>query len=192
MRRGGALQEGMPSKLERATMRAEALDLEEEGEAVPLLMDLVAVGHSDEAEGFLSEKKIKDDTDAYCTEILEGSQQSAFEARRVSDETDASQQGYEPSDGADNEIGQIDDSDPALADPESLGDLGRHHAITSHDAFDASGEHPDEVLLDYGEGDRDPSESVFITADPDALTVEEGSPEPVSYTHLTLPTNREV
>ena len=216
VRRDGALQEGMPSKLERATMRAEALDLGEEGETVPLLMDLVAVGHSDEAEGFSSEEKITDDTDAYFTEILEGSQQSAFEARRFPDETDASQQGSEPSDGADNEIGQIDDSDPALgdflaedlpeketgeaghsahgfagdsptpeslpyaqlADPESLGDSGRHHAITSHDAIDASGEHPDEVLLDYGEGNGDPSESVFITADPeDAPTDEEGSPE---------------
>ena len=177
VRRDGALQEGMPSKLERATMRAEALDLEEEGEAVPLLMDLVAVGHSDEAEGFSSEEKITDDTDAYCTERLEGSQQSAFDARRVSDETDASQQGYEPSDGADNEIGQIDDSDPALADPESLGDSGRHHAITSHDAFDAGDEHPDEVLLDYVEGDGDPSGSVFITTNPDAPTDEEGSPE---------------
>ena len=145
--RDGASQKGMLSKLERATMRAEALDLEEEGEAVPLLMDSVAVGCSDAPEGFSSEGKIAEDTDAHRTELLESSQQSAFEARRVSDETDALQQGYEPLFGADNEIGHID----------------------------ASGEHPDEVLLDYGEGDRDPSESVFITADPDAPTDEEGS-----------------
>ena len=66
------------------------------------------------------------DTDAYRTELPESSQQSAFEARRVAGETEASQQGYEPLDRADNEIGQID----------------------------ASGEHPDEVLLDYGKAAR--------------------------------------
>ena len=149
VRRDGALQAGMLSKLERATMRAEALDLEAEDEAVPLLMDSVAVGCSDAPEGFSSEEESSEDTDAHRTELLEGSQQSAFEARRVSDETDALQQGDEPLCGADNEIGHIDASD----------------------------EHPDEVLLDYGEGDRDPSESVFITADPDAPTDEEGPSE---------------
>ena len=41
VRRDGALQEGMPSKLERAALRAEAFDREEESEAVPVLMDRV-------------------------------------------------------------------------------------------------------------------------------------------------------
>ncbi|MEC9192219.1 MAG: cell division protein ZipA [Pseudomonadota bacterium] len=149
VRRDGALQAGMLSKLERATMRAEALDLEAEDEAVPLLMDSVAVGYSDALEGFSSEERSSEDTDAQLTELTESSQQNAFEARRVAGETEASQHGYEPSDRADNEIGQID----------------------------ASGEPPDEVLLDYEEGGGDPSESVFITADPDAPTNEEGSSE---------------
>ncbi|MEC8453480.1 MAG: cell division protein ZipA [Pseudomonadota bacterium] len=149
VRRDGALQAGMLSKLERATMRAEALDLEAEDEAVPLLMDSVAVGCSDAPEGFSSEERSSEDTDAQLTELTESSQQNAFEARRVAGETEASQHGYEPSDRADNEIGQID----------------------------AGGGHPDEVLLDYEEGGGDPSESVFITADPDAPTNEEGSSE---------------
>ena len=51
VRRDGALQAGMLSKLERAIMRAEALDLEAEDEAVPLLMDSVAVGCSDAPDG---------------------------------------------------------------------------------------------------------------------------------------------
>ena len=149
VRRDEALQAGMLSKLERATMRAEALDLEAEDGAVPLLMDSVAVGCSDAPEGFSSEERSSEDTDAQLTELTESSQQNAFEARRVAGETEAPQHGYEPSDRADNEIGQID----------------------------ASGEHPDEVLLDYEEGGGDPSESVFITADPDAPTNEEGSSE---------------
>ena len=145
VRRDGALQQGMLSKLERAALRAEALDLEE-GEAVPLLMDSVAVEYSDVPESFSIEKKIAKDTDALRTDILEGSQQSAFEARRVLDESDVSQQGYDLSGDADNEIGQID----------------------------ATVEHPDEVLLDYGGGDGNPSESVFITADPDVPTDDGG------------------
>ena len=63
VRRDGATQEGMPSKLERAALRAEALDLEEDSEAVPVLMDSVAVGHSDEPAGLSDEEKIAENTD---------------------------------------------------------------------------------------------------------------------------------
>lgn len=231
VQRDGALQEGMAGKLERAKLRAEAIDLEEESEAVPMLMDSVTVGHYDEPDGFSGEEKIAENTvDAESPEILQDSQQSASEARRVSDET-ASQQAYKVNDDADNESGQIDKRDPALGDimaedlPDELpekelseagrsawddseggpevhgeeppthesrpsaqqGDLDssseseRHDAIASHGSFDEGGENPDEVLLDYGEIDDDPSESVFITADPDvARADQDGSSEQLS------------
>ena len=116
VRRDGALQEGMPSKLERAALRAEALDLEEESEAVPVLMDSVAVGHSDEPAGLSDEEKIAENIDPQSPETPVGSQHSAPDALRVSDEPVVLQKACEPTDDADNEFSQIDDREPALGD----------------------------------------------------------------------------
>ena len=116
VRRDGELREGMPGTLEKAMLRAKALDLEEGSEAVPVLMDSVTVGHFGESEGFSGEEKIGENTDAHHPEIPKDSQQSASEARRVSDETAASQRAYEPTDDADIEFAQIDDRGPALGD----------------------------------------------------------------------------
>jgi len=116
VRRDGALQEGMPSKLERAALRAEALDLEEDSEAVPLLMDSVAVGHSDEPAGLSDEEKIAENTDPQSPETPAGSQHSAPDALRVSDEPVVPQQFCEPTDDADKEFSQIDDREPPLGD----------------------------------------------------------------------------
>ena len=131
VRRDGALQEGMPSKLERAALRAEALDLEEESEAVPVLMDSVAVGHSDEPAGFSDEEKIADNTDPHSPETPAGSPHSAPDAQRVSDEPAVLQQACEPTDDADNEFGQIDDREPALGDfmvESALDELPEHES----------------------------------------------------------------
>ena len=116
VRRDGAMQEGMPSKLERAALRAEALDLEEDSEAVPVLMDSVAVGHSDEPAGLSDEEKIAENIDPQSPETPAGSQHSAPDALRVSDEPVVPQQACEPTDDADNEFSQIDDREPALGD----------------------------------------------------------------------------
>ncbi|MGB1848354.1 MAG: hypothetical protein ACPHK1_10025, partial [Pseudohongiellaceae bacterium] len=116
MRRDGAMQEGMPSKLERAALRAEALDLEEESEAVPVLMDSVTVGHSDEPTGLSDEEMIAENTDPQSPETPAGSQHSAPDALRVSDEPVVPQQACERTDDADKEFSQIDDREPALGD----------------------------------------------------------------------------
>jgi len=131
VRRDGALQEGMPSKLERAALRAEALDLEEESEAVPVLMDSVAVGHSDEPAGLSDEEKIADSTDPHSQETPAGSPHSATDAQRVSDELAVSQQACEPTDDADDEFGQIDDREPPLGDfmaESALDELPEHES----------------------------------------------------------------
>ena len=116
VRRDGAMQEGMPSKLERAALRAEALDLEEDSEAVPVLMDSVAVGHSDEPAGLSDEEKIAENIDPQSPETPAGSQHSAPDALRVSDEPVVLQKACEPTDDADKEFSQIDDREPALGD----------------------------------------------------------------------------
>ncbi len=133
MRRDGAMQEGMPSKLERAALRAEALDLEEESEAVPVLMDSVTVGHSDEPTGLSDEEMIAENTDPQSPETPAGSQHSAPDALRVSDEPVVTQQACEPTDDADKEVSQIDDREPALGDfmvegplDEVTGELSEH------------------------------------------------------------------
>ena len=116
VRRDGAMQEGMPSKLERAALRAEALDLEEESEAVPVLMDSVVVGHSDEPAGISDEEKIAENTDSQSPETPVGSQHSAPDALRVSDEPVVPQQACESTDDAGKEMSQIVDREPALGD----------------------------------------------------------------------------
>lgn len=133
MRRDGAMQEGMPSKLERAALRAEALDLEEESEAVPVLMDSVTVGHSDEPTGLSDEEMIAENTDPQSPETPAGSQHSAPDALRVSDEPVVPQQACERTDDADKEFSQIDDREPALGDfmvegplDEVTGELSEH------------------------------------------------------------------
>ncbi len=133
MRRDGAMQEGMPSKLERAALRAEALDLEEESEAVPVLMDSVTVGHSDEPTGLSDEEMSAENTDPQSPETPAGSQHSAPDALRVSDEPVVPQQACERTDDADKEFSQIDDREPALGDfmvegplDEVTGELSEH------------------------------------------------------------------
>ena len=133
VRRDGAMQEGMPSKLERAALRAEALDLEEDSEAVPVLMESVAVGHSDEPAGLSDEEKIAENTDPQSPETPAGSQHSAPHALRVSDEPVVPQKACEPTDDADTEFSQIDDREPALGDfmvedplDEVTGELSEH------------------------------------------------------------------
>ena len=133
VRRDGAMQEGMPSKLERAALRAEALDLEEDSEAVPVLMESVAVGHSDEPAGLSDEEKIAENTDPQSPETPAGSQHSAPDALRVSDEPVVPQKACEPTDDADTEFSQIDDREPALGDfmvedplDEVTGELSEH------------------------------------------------------------------
>ncbi|MEC8357690.1 MAG: cell division protein ZipA [Pseudomonadota bacterium] len=116
VRRDGAMQEGMPSKLERAALRAEALDLEEESEAVPVLMDSVVVGHSDEPAGISDEEKIAENTDSQSPETPVGSQHSAPDALRVSDEPVVPQQACESTDDAGKEMSQIVDRELALGD----------------------------------------------------------------------------
>ena len=116
VRRDGAMKEGMPSKLERAALRAEALDLEEDSEAVPVLMDSVAVGHSDEPAGLSVEEKIAENTDPQSPETLAGSPPKAPDALRVSDEPVVPQKACEPTDDANKEFSQIDDREPALGD----------------------------------------------------------------------------
>ena len=131
VRRDGALQEGMPSKLERAALRAEALDLEDESEAVPVLMDSVAVGHSDEPAGFSDEEKYADSADPHSLETPAGNPHSAPDAQRVSDEPAVSQQTCEPTGDADNEFGQIDDREPAQGDfmaESALDELPEHES----------------------------------------------------------------
>ena len=134
VRRDGAMQEGMPSKLERAALRAEALDLEEDSEAVPVLMDSVAVGHSDEPAGLSDEEKIAENTDPHSPETPAGSQHSAPDALRVSDEPVVPQKACEPTDDADNEFGQIDDREPALGDFMVEGPLDE---VTEHEPDEA-------------------------------------------------------
>lgn len=133
VRRDGAMQEGMPSKLERAALRAEALDLEEDSEAVPVLMESVAVGHSDEPAGLSDEEKIAENTDPQSPETPAGSQHSAPDALHVSDEPVVPQKACEPTDDADTEFSQIDDREPALGDfmvedplDEVTGELSEH------------------------------------------------------------------
>ena len=133
VRRDGAMQEGAPSKLERAALRAEALDLEEESEAVPVLMDLVAVGHSDEPAGLSDEEKTAENIDPHSPETPAGSPHSAPGVLRVSDEPVVPQQAIEPTDDADNGFGQIDDRETALGDfmvegrrDEMTGELSEH------------------------------------------------------------------
>ena len=131
VRRDGALQEGMPRELARAALRAEALDLEEESEAVPVLMDSVAIGHSDEPAGFSDEEKIADNTDPHSPETPAGNPHSAPDAQRVSDEPAVLQQACEPTDDADNEFGEIDDREPALGDfmvESALDELPEHES----------------------------------------------------------------
>ena len=132
VRRDGAMQEGMPSKLERAALRAEALDLEDGSEAVPVLMDSVTVGHSDEPAGLSDEEKIAGNTDPQSPETPAGSQHSAPDALRVSDEPVVLQHACEPTD-ADKEFSQIDDRESALGDfmvegplDEVTGELSEH------------------------------------------------------------------
>lgn len=134
VRRDGALQEGMPSKLERAALRAEALDLEEDSEAVPLLMDSVAVGHSDEPAGLSDEEKIAENTDPQSPETPAGSQHSAPDALRVSDEPVVPQQFCEPTDDADKEFSQIDDREPPLGDFMAESAL---HELPEHESDEA-------------------------------------------------------
>ncbi len=171
VRRVGATQEGMPSKLERAALRAQALDLEEESEAVPVLMETVAVGHSDEPAGLSDEEKIVENTDPQSPETPAGSQHSAPDALRVSDEPVVPEaHGDEP---------PISEARPAAqrADPDPREDSGGQDAVMNFGAIDGDVEHPDEVLLDYEESDDALSESVFITADPAAQTDQGGSSE---------------
>ena len=121
----------MPRELARAALRAEALDLEEESEAVPVLMDSVAIGHSDEPAGFSDEEKIADNTDPHSPETPAGSQHSAPDAQRVSDEPAVLQKACEPTDDADDEFGQIDDREPALGDfmvESALDELPEHES----------------------------------------------------------------
>lgn len=182
VRRGGALQEGMPNMLERATLRAEALDLEEESEAVPVLMDSVALGHSDEPVGFSGEGKIAENTAPHSSEIPEGlpdglpselSEQEPDEAdhwAQGDSDDDPEVYGDEP---------PITESCPSAqqADPDSREDSGGHDVIMDYGAIDEDVKHPDEVLLDYEESDDGPPESVFITAYPSAQTDESGTSE---------------
>ena len=139
VRRDGATQEGMPSKLERAALRAEALDLEEDSEAVPVLMDSVAVGHSDEPAGLSDEEKIAENIDPQSPETPVGSQHSAPDALRVSDEPVVLQKACEPTDDAEGEFSQIDDREPALGDFMVEGPLDEVTAELSEHQLDEAG-----------------------------------------------------
>ncbi len=132
VQRDGAMQEGMSRKLERAALRAEALDLGEGSEAVPVLMDSVAVGHSDEPAGLSEKEKIAENNDPQTPETPASSQHSTPDALRVSDEV-VPQQACEPTDDAVKEFSQIDDREPALGDfmaegplDEVTGELSEH------------------------------------------------------------------
>ena len=139
VRRDGATQEGMPSKLERAALRAEALDLEEDSEAVPVLMDSVAVGHSDEPAGLSDEEKIAENTDPQSPETPLGSQHSAPDALRVSDEPVVPQKACEPTDDAEKEFSQIDDREAAQGDFKVEGPLDEVTAELSEHEPDEAG-----------------------------------------------------
>ena len=139
VRRDGAMKEGMPSKLERAALRAEALDLEEDSEAVPVLMDSVAVGHSDEPAGLSVEEKIAENTDPQSPETPAGSQPNAPDALRVSDEPAVPQKACEPTDDANKEFSQIDDREPALGDFMVEGPLDEVTAELSEHQLDEAG-----------------------------------------------------
>lgn len=139
VRRDGATQEGMPSKLERAALRAEALDLEEDSEAVPVLMDSVAVGHSDEPAGLSDEEKIAENTDPQSPETPVGSQHSAPDALRVSDEPVVPQKACEQTDDAEKEFSQIDDREAAQGDFKVEGPLDEVTAELSEHEPDEAG-----------------------------------------------------
>ena len=171
VRRDGALQEGMPNMLERATLRAEALDLEEESEAVPVLMDSVALGHSDEPVGFSGEGMIAENTAPHSSEIPEGPLDRLPSELSEQESDEAGQWAQGDSDGDPEVYGDeppISESRPSArqADPNSREHSGGHDVIMDYGAVDEDVEHPDDVLLDYEESDDGPPESVFITGYP--------------------------
>ena len=182
VRRNGALQEGIPNMLERATLRAEALDLDEESEAVPVLMDSVALGHSDEPVGFSGEGKVAENIAPHSSEEPEGPLDGLPSELSEQEPDEAGHWAQGDSDGDPEVYGDeppTSESSPSAqhADPDSRGDSGGHDAIVDYGVVDEDVEHPDEVLLDYEESDDGPPESVFITAYPSAQPDESGTSE---------------
>ena len=206
--------EGERSKLERARRRAEALDLDDQGEVVPVLMDSVAIGQPHESETHLSKGDQASNLQTLKSETAGYSNGRVAEAERVPEDMDAPQPFHDASKDAINEVEQIGCSDVAfdefevekpletgrspidVGQPTLVGsevhlegsfssessasgqqtglESGNHDAIVhmgvsssktrSSGGLAADREHPDEVLLDYG--DDDTSESVFITGEP--------------------------
>ena len=114
VQRDKAESEGDSNKLETARQRAEALDLEDNGEAVPILMDSVAIGQSNDPEEFVSMDDQASNLNALKSKTVGGSLGRAAEDQRKKADVAATQHFHDLSGTSITEIGQSVCSDRTL------------------------------------------------------------------------------